>query len=111
MDAKQQFKSDVRAILDEELVTPVRETALALAQAQAQELAALRALLDGAPELLELAAELARAAGMAQCSRCPARDRCPAFDEPDIEQWPCYKAPAQLRELAQGLRALEEEET
>ena len=74
------------------------------------ELAAYRALLAGAPELLELAAELARAAGMAQCSRCPARDRCPAFDEPDIEQWPCYKAPAQLRELAQGLRALEEEE-
>ena len=70
------------------------------------ELAALHALLTGAVPLLELAAELARAAGMAQCSRCPARDRCPAFDEPDIEQWPCYKAPAALRELAQGLRAL-----
>jgi len=69
----------------------------------AQELAALRALLAGAPDLLELAAELALAAGMAQCGRCPARDRCPAFDDPDIEQWPCYKAPAALRELAREL--------
>ena len=74
MDAKQQFKSDVRAILDEELVTPVRETALALAQAQAQELAALRVLLAGAVPLLELAAA---AGAWLQCEHCPARDGCP----------------------------------
>jgi len=80
--------------------------------AQAQELDALRTLLAPAPALLELAAALAQAtSGMADCGRCPERDGCPAYgeDAPGHEQWPCYKAPAQLRELAQALRALDPE--
>ena len=112
MDAKrrQEIEGDFQAILKEELAS-IQAQALALARAQAAdlvavttELDALHALLADAPELLELAAEMARAAGMVQCSRCPARDRCPAFDNPDPEQWPCYQTPAQLRELARALR-------
>ena len=109
MDAKQQFKSDVRAILDEELVTPVRETALALARALAQDLAALHDLLTGAVPLLELAAKMA---AEGRCSECPVRDECnPHLDEGwRTDHWLCNTIPAALRELAQGLRAVVGEE-
>jgi len=81
-----------------------------LAQAQAQDLAALRALLAGAVPLLELAAELV---ARLRCHNCPVHSRCPRFDSTTTttaSDWPCTTIPAKLRELAQGLRALEEEE-
>ena len=99
MDAKQQFKSDVRAILDEELVTPVLEPVLALARAQAAdlvavttELAALHALLAGAPELLERGAVFVDALWK------------------KIRRSETLEVASQLRKLARRLRALEEEE-
>ena len=88
--------ADIRDLLDANA---------ALAQELAQELAALHALLAGAPELLERAAEMAVGA---HCSNCPARADCPAFTSGtsiDCDTWPCYTASVQLRELAQGLRA------
>ena len=118
MDVRQQFKDDVRAILEEELVAPVLGPALALAKAQAAdlvavttELDALRALLTGAVPLLELAAELV---ARLRCHNCPVRSRCPRFDSTTTttaSDWPCTTIPAKLRELAQGLRvAMGEEE-
>ena len=73
-------------------------------QALAQELAAYRALLAGAPELLERAAKMA---AEGRCSECPVHDECnPHLDEGwRTDHWLCNTAPAALRELAQGLRA------
>ena len=69
-------------------------------QALAQELAAYRALLAGAPELLERAAEMAK---VPLCDMCPVRGECEARKEG--AHWPCLTVPTALRELAQGLRA------
>jgi len=86
--------ADIRDLLDDNA---------ALAQELAQELAAYRTLLAGAVPLLELAAV---AVAELRCERCPRRNGCSAFDGDEINTWPCYVTAAQLRELAQGLRAL-----
>ena len=84
--------ADIRDLLDDNA---------ALAQELAQELAAYRALLAGAPELLELAAKMAK---VPLCDMCPVRGECEAREEG--AHWPCLTVPTALRELAQGLRAL-----
>ena len=114
--ARQAFKSDVQAILEEELARVQRE-ALAVALAHAAdlvavttELADLRDLLDGTPALLELAVEMV--SGI-KCGQCSASDNCPGIwsQSGDFATWRCHMIPAQLRELALALReALGEEE-
>lgn len=62
-----------------------------------------------ASEMLELAAV---AVGRLKCDDCPKRtDDCPAFWKEDANRntWPCHTVPIQLRELAQALREMEEE--
>ena len=66
--------------------------------------AALHDLLAGAVPLLELAARVTAAA---RCEFCPVRAECHALcNTDDANTWLCNVTAAQLRELAQGLRAL-----
>lgn len=68
---------------------------------------ALHDLLAGAPALLELAAKMA---GSPLCGDCQVRNVCPVLSDIEPTNWLCGAVPAQLRELAQMLRAAMGEE-
>ena len=73
-----------------------------------QKLYHLLDILAGTPELLERAAGLAE---IATCNLCPERNKCSAFlQNTESQPHPCDVIAAELRKLAQALRALEEEE-